>query len=129
VEGSYGSQFIVYSLYERQAIFARMDKKIKNNFYDRFMGLKPEGMSDRDWFAKFGWNSQNMANKKSEWTRVEVVRPETVELISNVLLLSYVDTAKLMWGERIIRAETVPQGGGGAPCEVQASARCKKRGA
>lgn len=53
-------------------------EKDERYFYYRFMDLKPETLSEDEWFLKFNWNPQQIAGKKSDWKKIERPRPETI---------------------------------------------------
>jgi hypothetical protein len=89
----------------------KISTKIDNNFYDRFMELKPKDMVELDWFAQFGWNIEQIRQKKSDWRKLEIPRPETIIEIQKVLTLSLEEIVRLQYGTRITFPAKLRAGG------------------
>lgn len=104
-----------------------MAKKIENNFYDRIMDLKPQAMSEVDWFRKIGYSDDEIRTKRSQWKRIEIPRPETIIEIQRVLQLDAQNLIQLEYGTRIVLATTL-RAGGGAPTKVGECVAGKKWG-
>jgi len=105
-----------------------MPKKIENNFYDRFMALKPKGLSDTKWFAKFGWTGNKMHKKCSDWPRIEFPGPKTVQKIHEHFPLTAEQMVTLILGTVVNPIKTLPAGGGAEPATVAGGSTGDKRG-
>jgi hypothetical protein len=96
----------------RQGFCFTMIKKIENNFYDRFMGIKPKEYTEEDWFAKFGWENNTMHKKKSDWKRIETPGADTVKQIHDHFPMTAEQLVFLMYGNSVIPIKILSAGGG-----------------